>query len=43
VIERGGKPIASLKPINEETDLKTLGELRALLTETALALDIFLH
>ena len=31
VIERGGKPIASMKPIDEKTDLKTLGELKALL------------
>ena len=31
VIERGGKPIASMKPIDEKTDVKTLGELRALL------------
>jgi len=31
VIERGGKPIASMKPIDEKTDLKTLGELKTLL------------
>ncbi len=31
VIERGGKPVASMKPIDEKTDLKTLGELKSLL------------
>jgi len=31
VIERGGKPVASMKPIDEKTGLKTLGELKALL------------
>ena len=31
IIERGGKPVASMKPIDEETDFKTLGELDALL------------
>ena len=31
IIERGGKPVASMKPIDEKTDLKTLGELNALL------------
>lgn len=31
VIERGGKPVASMKPIDEKIDLKTLGELKALL------------
>ena len=31
IIERGGKPVASMKPIDEKTDLKTLGELKALL------------
>jgi antitoxin (DNA-binding transcriptional repressor) of toxin-antitoxin stability system len=31
VIERGGKPVASMKPIDEKTDLKTLGELKTLL------------
>lgn len=31
VIERGGKPVASMKPIDENTDLKTLGDLKALL------------
>lgn len=31
IIERGGKPVASMKPINEEKDLRTLGELKALL------------
>ena len=31
IIERGGKPIASMKPINEEKDFRKLGELKALL------------
>ncbi len=31
IIERGGKPVASMKPIDEETDFRTLGELKALL------------
>jgi antitoxin (DNA-binding transcriptional repressor) of toxin-antitoxin stability system len=31
VIERGGKPVATMKPIDEKTDFKTLGELKALL------------
>ena len=31
IIERGGKPVASMKPINEEKDFRTLGELKALL------------
>jgi antitoxin (DNA-binding transcriptional repressor) of toxin-antitoxin stability system len=31
VIERGGKPIASMKPIDEERNLKTLGELKRLM------------
>ena len=31
IIERGGKPIASMKPIDEEGDFKTLGELKGLL------------
>jgi len=31
VIERGGKPVAFMKPIEEKTDVKTLGELKALL------------
>ncbi len=31
IIERGGKPVASMKPIDEETDCRTLGELKALL------------
>jgi antitoxin (DNA-binding transcriptional repressor) of toxin-antitoxin stability system len=31
VIERGGKPVASMRPIDEKTDLKTLGELKSLL------------
>jgi len=31
IIERGGKPVASMKPIDEKTDIKTLGELKALL------------
>jgi len=31
IIERGGKPVASMTPIDEEKDLKTLGELNVLL------------
>jgi hypothetical protein len=31
VIERGGKPIASMKPFDEDKDFKTLGELKSLL------------
>jgi len=31
VIERGGKPVASMKPIDEKIGGKTLGELKALL------------
>jgi antitoxin (DNA-binding transcriptional repressor) of toxin-antitoxin stability system len=31
IIERGGKPVASMRPIDEKTDFKTLGELKALL------------
>ncbi len=31
IIERGGKPVATMKPIEEKTDFKTLGELKALL------------
>ena len=31
IIERGGKPVASMRPIDEEKDFRTLGELRALL------------
>ena len=31
IIERGGKPIASMKPFDEDKDFKTLGELKALL------------
>ena len=31
IIERGGKPVASMTPINEEKDFKTLGELNVLL------------
>ena len=31
IIERGGKPIASMTPIEEEKGFKTLGELKALL------------
>jgi antitoxin (DNA-binding transcriptional repressor) of toxin-antitoxin stability system len=31
IIERGGKAVASMKPIDEKQDAKTLGELEALL------------
>jgi antitoxin (DNA-binding transcriptional repressor) of toxin-antitoxin stability system len=31
IIERGGKPVAAMKPINEEKDFRTLGELKVLL------------
>jgi len=31
IIERGGKPVASMKPFDEDKDFKTLGELKALL------------
>ncbi len=31
VIERGGKPIASMKPIDEKTESMTLGDLKTLL------------
>ncbi len=31
IIERGGKPVASMTPIDEEKDFKTLGELKAML------------
>ena len=31
IIERGGKPVASMRPIDEKTDFKTLGEFKALL------------
>jgi antitoxin (DNA-binding transcriptional repressor) of toxin-antitoxin stability system len=31
IIERGGKPVASMTPIVEEKNLKTLGELKGLL------------
>jgi antitoxin (DNA-binding transcriptional repressor) of toxin-antitoxin stability system len=31
IIERGGKPIATMKPIDEKIDFKTLAELKALL------------
>jgi len=30
-IERGGKPVATMRPIDEKKDFKTLGELKALL------------
>ncbi len=31
VIERGGKPVASMRPIDEKTEFLTLGELKTLL------------
>ncbi len=31
IIERGRKPVASMRPIDGKTDFKTLGELKALL------------
>jgi antitoxin (DNA-binding transcriptional repressor) of toxin-antitoxin stability system len=31
IIERGGKPVASMKPIDKEKKIKTLGELKLLL------------
>ena len=31
IIERGGKPVAAMQPINEEKDFRTLGELKVLL------------
>lgn len=31
IIERGGKPIASMKPVDEKTDLRTLREFKSLL------------
>ncbi len=31
IIERGGKPVASMKPVDEKEDFKALGELKALL------------
>ena len=31
IIERGGKPVASMNPIDEEKNVKTLGELKNLL------------
>ena len=33
IIERGGKPIASMKSIDEKIDAMTLGELKNLLTK----------
>ena len=33
IIERGGKPVASMTPIDEEKDLKTLGELKSILKD----------
>lgn len=33
IIERGGKPVASMKPIGEKTDSRALGELKALLKQ----------
>ncbi len=31
IIERGGKPVASMNPINEKSDRMTLGQLKSLL------------
>ena len=31
IIERGGKPVASMKPFEDKTDFRTLGELKGLL------------
>jgi antitoxin (DNA-binding transcriptional repressor) of toxin-antitoxin stability system len=31
IIERGGKPVASMKPINEEKNFRTLGDFKFLL------------
>jgi len=31
IIERSGKPVASMKPIDQEKDIKTLGQLKRLL------------
>jgi antitoxin (DNA-binding transcriptional repressor) of toxin-antitoxin stability system len=31
IIERGGKPVASMNPIDENEDIKALGELKTLL------------
>ena len=31
IIERSGKPVASMKPVNDEKEMKTLGELKFLL------------
>jgi antitoxin (DNA-binding transcriptional repressor) of toxin-antitoxin stability system len=31
IIERGGKPVASMKPVDEKEGFKALGELKALL------------
>jgi hypothetical protein len=31
IIERGGKPVASMKPFDDQTGFMTLGELKALL------------
>lgn len=33
VIERGGKPVASMRPVEEKMDVRTLGELKSLLTK----------
>ena len=34
IIERGGKPVASMAPIGKEKDFKTLGELKVLLKKS---------
>ena len=33
IIERGGKPVASMNPVDEKVKLKVLGELKALLKQ----------
>ena len=31
IVERGGKPVASMNPIDDDKEMKTLGELKVLL------------